>query len=92
MSAVALAAVALLAEHLAIFGDGFAALAPRRDVIRLHAVRFEVLAAFPEQSLLPLVRLPFLTGREGPDVQMPLLARQNVRVDPLFVRNIVICV
>ena len=91
-SDVAFAAVALFAEHLAVLRNGLAALDPRRDVVRLHAVRLAVLAAFFAQPLLPLVRLAFLTGREGPDVQMPLPACQNVRVDPLFVRNIVICV
>lgn len=38
--------IALAAEHLAVLGDGAAALAPRRDVVALHKPQDELLAAY----------------------------------------------
>ena len=44
--------ITLHAEHLAVLGHGLAALRPRNDVIALHLLKFERLAA--ERALVPL--------------------------------------
>ena len=53
----ALAAVAVAAEHLAVGGDGAAAVAPRRDVVGLHLGELEVRAAERADAMLPHFRM-----------------------------------
>ena len=50
----AFAAVAVAAEHLAVVGDGAAAVAPRRDVVGLHLRKLEMRAAEGTDTVLPL--------------------------------------
>ena len=68
--------VMLAAKHLAIFRAGFAALAPRRNVIRFHFFDF-VMRFFPAfrrahraDPPLPLVCLPLLVFRKRAYIQI----------------------
>ena len=66
----ALAAVAVAAEHLAVGGDGAAAVAPGRDVVGLHLRKLEMRAAEGTDTVLPLVGLQPRVVVERPDAQV----------------------
>ena len=63
-----LAAVVFFAEHLAVFGFGLATLMPEGDVVGLHLVYLEVLAADGTDPLLAFVGLAPLPRTEGMDI------------------------
>ena len=56
---VRLSAVAVFAQHLAIFDGRFTAFTPRRDVIALHIGDVKPISAFDADTLLPFVDGPF---------------------------------
>ena len=73
--------VAVAAQHLAVVGRGLATLAPRNDMVRVHLLVLEVLAADRADALLALIRRTRIALVEGADGQRLLLARQQVLVD-----------
>ena len=86
----ALSAVALFAEHLAIFGDGFAAEMPRRDVVGFHLGEVEMLAAVGTDAALPLVGRQFLRIGEGSDGKIFLFSGKDVGVDARLLRHVIV--
>ena len=61
----ALPPITFSAEHLAVLGDGAPAPRPWRDMVGLHVLNLEVLAANLAYSLLLLVHLAPCVGVEG---------------------------
>ena len=66
----ALPPVAVAAEHLAVFGNGFSAVAPRRDVVGFHLFNLEKVAADGANAVLPFVNLALGVVVEGADAKM----------------------
>ena len=87
---IALAAVAVRAQHLAVLRDRLAALRPRRDVVCLHFLDGEVLAAFHAIAALTRIGGKFLVVVKGPDAQVPLIACKQIRYDAAFLRHILV--
>ena len=56
---------------------------PGLDVIAFHFAQFKLLLALHADSLLPLVRFPLHVVGERADVQVPLVAVQDVGEDLL---------
>ena len=59
--------VAIATEHLAVIGCGLAAFAPRNDMVRVHLLELEVLAADRADALLALIRRTCIALVEGAD-------------------------
>ena len=63
----ALSAVTLATKHLAVSSHRAAAIAPRRDVVGLHLLDFEMFATDLANALLPFVHLAFRVVVEDAD-------------------------
>lgn len=59
--------VAVTAQHLAVVGHGLSTLAPWHDVVRVHLLVLEMLAADRAHSLLTLIRRPRVAFVERAD-------------------------
>src|SRR4051812_45976744 len=81
---VALLDVVWSAEHLAVVWLGLAALTPWRDVVSVHIRVLEVLLAEGTVSLLAFIGGKLRLLVELPEVQMLLVASQEVEVDALL--------
>ena len=66
------------------------ALAPRRNMVALHFLKGKMLAAVGAYPILPLVGFPFLLFRKCADIQMPLVAGEDIGVNSFLVRHIVV--
>ena len=82
--------IAIVAEHLAVAGVGFAAFAPRGDVVSFHVFEGELLLALYADAFLALKSLSLLLLVERPNVEMPFVLCQKVGVDALLVGDIVV--
>ena len=76
-----LAAVALAAEHLAVFFHGAPAPGPGHNVVGLHELIVETLAAEGAKSLLALPDGEADILGKGAQVEVPLVARQDIGDD-----------
>jgi len=79
----ALAPVTVGAEHLAVLRDGLAALRPQRDVVGLHFLDGELLAALRAFASLPRVGGKPLFIVKCANAQMPFVAVVDL-IDGLF--------
>ena len=86
----AFAPVAVAAEHLAVGGDGAAAVAPWRDVVGLHLRELEMRAAEGTDTVLPLVGLEPRVVVEGADAKMPFVAVEDVLPDPRLALDVAV--
>ena len=70
--------VAVAAKHLAVFGYGTAAIAPRRDVVGFHLLDFEVLAANGADAILFFINFAFGIVVKSTDTKMMLVVVENI--------------
>lgn len=90
VSACAFAPVAVAAEHLTVVGCRDAALGPRRDVVCLHFLELEVLAAVRADALLTFVGLALLLLVEGAEREVAQVAREDIAVDARLLHYLVV--
>ena len=83
-------AVAVAAEHLAVGGDGAAAIAPRGDVVGFHFVQLEVRAAEGTDTVLTLVGLKPRVVVECANAKEPFVAVQYVLPDSAFLLDVAV--
>ena len=86
----ALPAIAFLAEHLAVFGDGAATEVPRRDVVGFHLGKLEMLSTVGAETHLTFVSRKFLRISEGTNGQMLLLTSEDVRINTRLLGHVII--
>lgn len=82
--------VALAAEHLTVLDDRASTIAPRGDVIALHELKVELPATRLAEMilLLPYCQLDVLG--KCPQVEVVLVARQNVWDDARLLLNLAV--
>lgn len=74
----AFSTVTFFAEHLAVFLDGVSAKMPWRYVVGFHLFDFKMFAAIFANTFLNFILFALGVVVEGADVQMPLVAVENV--------------
>ena len=82
--------VTLPTQHLTVFCRGHAAVLPGCDVVGLHFLQLEVLAAVGADAPLPFIGLPLHLLVEQTETEVAQVAREHVLVDAALAFNFVI--
>lgn len=82
--------IAIAAEHLAVVRCGMSTLGPCFDVVCVHLLKLERLAAYGALVSLPLVGSQSVPAVKGTDTQLALVSSQEIFVDAAFPGDILV--
>ena len=83
-------AVALFTEHLTVFYDCTAAVAPRRDMVAFHELVIKFLSAMRTDMLLLLPDCQFNVFRKSTKIKTALIACQHIRYDAVRILHLTV--